>query len=67
MAIYDEVNHDKVRALEELLNGTNGIGWQHYNNILTDYEFVEAIRAVLGEKNVPESGSIDRCTGLLWH
>lgn len=64
MERFDEVNHDKVRALEELLNGDKALGWQQYNNLITDFEFIEAIRAALGEVSQPEAGMIDRNTGM---
>ena len=62
--MLDTTNRNKVMALEDLLNGEQAIGWQHMNEVLTDYEFIEAIRRVIGEPCPPEAGMVDINTGL---
>ena len=62
--MLDTANRSKVMALEDLLNGERAIGWQHTNEMLTDYEFIEAVRSALGESCPPEAGMVDINTGL---
>lgn len=64
MERFDEVNHNKVIELGLLLSGERELRWQYHNNLITDFEFIEAIRAALGEVSQPEAGMIDRNTGL---
>ena len=60
--MYDMINHMRVKALADLLRGD--VGQQHANELITDAEFLQEIREVIGELYQAPDGSVDMNTGL---
>lgn len=59
---YDLWNHSRVKALFEVLAGD--VGTQHANQLISDAEFLAAIREAIGKDLQTSEGAIDMNTGL---
>ena len=62
----DQINSILVEDFFELINTEGGIMDQYANNLITDYEFLEALRSCIGGRVVPQQGWIDCNTGLVY-